>query len=561
MVQLSTTYDTVLHKKIFMLKGDEAYAKSTDTVMNVVEFSDSYTHMSYMRVGLEIAVHRMIGDISSVIIYCNDEVLKVIPWAEVMSSSVISGDDDLSWDSTKKVVQWGTEDDDDSGLILEYGIDNEFYAKFVGNPQCLKSESKHENWNLPLPEHFESTLTFSGTTSYDGGATTSLSLLFEVDNTLTDSKSVKIYDDDTLKTTISVTKDVASTVALTGLSDGLHTIRAVFEGDDECSFAETTIDISIGYDFTSMTMPSVIVSGVAQSMKLLVEDYFHNAQTSKTITLKQNGSTVTTATTDSEGTVSFSNVTLSDYPLVFTYGGSTGTFTPTFVNPSSITINADTLDVVPNSRITLTGSILDSNNEVIEVSGVPITISRNGSGLTTVNTNYGIYSMVYSGNSVGTTELSATVTGTQVTDSIDVNDYLWAMSSDGLNYSYTAPVLSYCTMEAISNGWAITNTQQTMGQVDFKIDALTKYIIEFDCKGTTNSKYRVMGHILPAIPSGTHVKVEYNVQTHERKYWIDEVLESTQTSTVARRVSIGCSTSNVGDTVRFDNLRILRVND
>ena len=42
MVQLNTTYDSSIHQKIFVLKGDEAYARTTDTIATLITDFDNY---------------------------------------------------------------------------------------------------------------------------------------------------------------------------------------------------------------------------------------------------------------------------------------------------------------------------------------------------------------------------------------------------------------------------------------------------------------------------------------------------------------------------------------
>ena len=89
MVQLNTTYDSKIHQKVFVLKGDEAYARTTDTIATLItDFGDYDSHINYCHVGLEIQVLRELGK-SHLFIYCDDELIYKIPWADSGMAQII----------------------------------------------------------------------------------------------------------------------------------------------------------------------------------------------------------------------------------------------------------------------------------------------------------------------------------------------------------------------------------------------------------------------------------------------------------------------------------------
>ena len=129
MAKLITTYDSTLKEKVFVLKGEEAYAKSTDTVLTELPREEDWNrYLDYMLIGFEVDVHRNIGE-SSIVLYDNDDVIDVIPF-------------DLGSTS----VRWEKYYDEDTGewvdnrMKLAYGVEHNIYAKYMGNKQCLKSQ-------------------------------------------------------------------------------------------------------------------------------------------------------------------------------------------------------------------------------------------------------------------------------------------------------------------------------------------------------------------------------------------------------------------------------------
>ena len=84
MAKLTTTYDATLKEKIFVLKGEEAYARSTDCILEEVlhdgeRRADWNTDIKKMKLEFHIDVLRDIGA-SYVTLYDNDDVIVAICW-------------------------------------------------------------------------------------------------------------------------------------------------------------------------------------------------------------------------------------------------------------------------------------------------------------------------------------------------------------------------------------------------------------------------------------------------------------------------------------------------
>ena len=155
MAKLITTYDNTLKEKVFVLKGEEAYAKSTDTVLTELNREEDWNrHLDYMLIGFEVDVHRNVGE-SSIVLYDNDEVIDVIPF-DLGSTSV-------RWEKyyDEDLGEWV-----DNRIQLAYGIEHNVYAKYMGNKQCLKSQSKVYKFSEEMPDAYLSSLEFVDVDSY-----------------------------------------------------------------------------------------------------------------------------------------------------------------------------------------------------------------------------------------------------------------------------------------------------------------------------------------------------------------------------------------------------------
>lgn len=330
MVQLNTTFDSTINQKIFVLKGDEGYARTTDVIASLnTSFSDFDSHMGYCHVGLDIEVVREIGD-STLLIFNNDELLYSIPYSDSHMDEIIDSDwneKGVYWEDNHLVI--GKKESDplyiNTGLFLLYDTEHHIKVRYLGNKNCLGS---HENivFNIPTPTAFESTLTLSSSSQryLPNDTIDDVTLLFESENTIENTKSVKIYDNDVFLQTVTVTKDVPLTLDLGTFSDGLHTLKAVFEGDDEAYASETTYDISVGYKVMNATYPQYVIDGQTGSFTCTLRDYLDKPIVGEYISVSEyiDGyeweQISQEVQTDSDGKVTIQPVNYSNKPFAMT---------------------------------------------------------------------------------------------------------------------------------------------------------------------------------------------------------------------------------------------------
>lgn len=283
-MKITTTFSNELNEKVFILKGSEDYARTTDTLMEVnTGFGDYKGHMGYFRIGVELNVLRDIGE-STILIRDGGETLLTIPWSDDPTS--ISGDG-YYWDANKQrlVVGYDTSHTgyENTGVKLAYNSEHDIYVQYMGNKKCLSSKSHSVSLYEESPSSFESTIMYTGTSSSFDRDNPPIYLRFRCGQELYDEleKNLKIYVDDVYNQTIvfemdegAMSKDINFTIP--HLSDGLHTIRAVFDGDENCYSSETSFDISVGYKVSIVEYPSTVFDLESLVVTGRVLDYFNN---------------------------------------------------------------------------------------------------------------------------------------------------------------------------------------------------------------------------------------------------------------------------------------------
>lgn len=288
-MKINTTYmnakstdNTEYHGKVFVVKGEEDYTRTTDILFEPVTFEDSFDSALYYRIGGKINVLRDIGE-SSVTLYCNDEPLldNAIEWSDEQGEYII-----------------GTEEE--GGFILPYYSHNVITAKYNGNKKCLKSIS------VPYDSYYEtekvSELTFvDPITSVDADE---CDVTLKLEATVMSEcyeQVINVYVDGVLNITLTTPSDsniISGTV--TGLTYGRHTIQAVYDGTAELEGSDASYDVSSGYVITVDN--TILLPNAENTLYVHVLDYNGDAIEDTTVSIIQNDITLSdTCTTDSNG--------------------------------------------------------------------------------------------------------------------------------------------------------------------------------------------------------------------------------------------------------------------
>ena len=275
-----------------MIRGDEAYATSTDTLLTLVTDSSQTPSPKGEKVGFKYNVLRDVGE-STVSLYDGEELLDVFDW------------DDDTGEQTIAV---------NNGYYLSYGEEHELYMRYNGNSHCLKSKSKIINFKKNIPSSLQTTITFSNTSLSSN--TYSFTLALKVGGISTGacvSQPIYIYvDGDEAKTVTTGSGGVVSDSVTVPF--GVHTVQAVLHPTDSINEASESITVVNGFKVQIIEAPSYFVNGVDNIVKVLVTNTNDVPQNNKTVTF--NGAT---QTTNSNGIATFTvtNITSGEHSAVY----------------------------------------------------------------------------------------------------------------------------------------------------------------------------------------------------------------------------------------------------
>lgn len=362
MVRISTIYDKDIKEQVFMIRGDERYARSTKTVISLgtrVDTAEGFVQ------SLLVNVFRDVGN-GSLVVYDNDVVVYTYN----------------NWQST----------DTERTITLpalSYGIDHEIKVKYTGNGRCSPSMSKPVKVNVENPFVYVPTFEFVDDYAHDSYPanyqfTQQILLTCQGHSDAIAGQTVKIYYDEELIST--QTTDSSGLISLTIQTGnrGLHHIRADLVKSSNMYGAVLERDISAGYKVAVVSAPSLLIfdgDGIADaSFQLKAEDYlgkpvphvgvvgtsFNNNvayawKSGETNSLGLATLSNDVAATSCDGTFKF-KITTQDYDV---------TESIPIVTVSELSVTTSTPRLYVNTENVLTASIGQSKR------GIPITFKDN----------------------------------------------------------------------------------------------------------------------------------------------------------------------------------------
>lgn len=255
MVRVSTIYDKDIKEQVFMIRGDERYARSTKTVISLgtrVDTAEGFVQ------SLLVNVFRDVGN-GSLIVYDNDVVVYTYN----------------NWQST----------DTERTITLpalSYGIEHEIKVKYTGNGRCSPSMSKSVKVNVENPFVYVPTLTLVNDYSHDSypanyALEQRVDLTCEGHSEAIAGQTVKIYYDDVLINTQTTQSHGHLSFNLNTGNRGKHTIKVELVKSNNMYGAVVEREISAGYKVSVVNTPSYVIfdnNGQAQcSFDVRAEDY------------------------------------------------------------------------------------------------------------------------------------------------------------------------------------------------------------------------------------------------------------------------------------------------
>ena len=593
MVQLNTTYDSKIKEKIFILKGDEGYARTTDVIANLItSFSDYDTKLEHCHVGLEIQVLREFGGDSHIHIYINGEV-KSIPWDSEHMDEIIDAswnNQGIYWENGKLIFgkYETTPSLIEKGLYLPYDVEHTIKVRYDGNTYCLGSSAKPLVFTVPTPDKFRSMLTLSGETRFAPDSSVNISLRFDCEASIQEAKTVLIYDgDDLIATVDDVEKGVISTVNLGVLSDGLHNLVAVFEGDDEAMASKSSIQyISVGYNISQVQYTPALITGTTGTLSCVVTDYFVEPWDDLSVKVSEyNGSTwndiSSSATTDENGAVSFNTVQYNANPFAVTIGNwHSRTYTTQIIYPSDISIQSSReLLHTQLSDSTFISGYLMNNDEPLVAEGIHLVAKiydRTGEIPNPIvkhiyTQSNGKYSFEFDGKILNSRKsgikriVVMLYNDQQMMNSIDIPlvEYDW---NKGRLSQYGRPNINGASVSRTNEGFKLSPTSTDTSIVSYMYDpnVSPSKIMEFDyIDGALEKNDRIMGISINGLSSplikGSRIKAIQFYDKDNHTYFTKIYQNDTQIAIFTSQTQLNAfpfEFKNISSYIIIDNIRM-----
>lgn len=444
MAQIYNTYDSTLKEKVFIVKGEEGYARSTDTLLEELERrSDWDEHFGYMLIGFHIDVLRDVGA-SYVVLYDNGEAIGTYEF-DTNTHSI-----DLDYESTTV----------DNRVKLNYGVEHNIYAVYMGNKQCMKSQSKTYTFYEPIPDKFEPTLTFDGilpkqsfpqgTTEITFDAVLTPPQDSEVQTSDLDGIKVYLYDNNIKEPIADGTiDDGTAELTIDTPANGIHSLYAFSRANDYVAMAECREEISVGYNFQVIDYPPYTTDYDEYTVTVSVSDYYDDPVSSNISFVvfeyiedwgwEQISPPVTSS---GETEIEIGNITPTGHPKwkVSMYSGSTELMyhelNVPYYGELPIHMTFDTNVTAENKFIVINGEI-EHINKPVTVQFNSNRVGQNGELTTDAN---GKFNGTYRGSGIGYFDLTATLGSSTASESI--RDYLQYWLVDYNNPSQNVTLLN-----------------------------------------------------------------------------------------------------------------------
>ena len=255
MARISTKYDSDLKEQVLVLRGDEGYARSTKTLL---ELGNPSIQTDYFNLPVTVNVLRD-RDKGTILLYDNDVLLYTI-------------DNWTAQDNARTVTLTG----------LTFDIQHNIVARYMGNNKCSPSRSTIQTISVEDTRRTEAILTLeTGTTQFDtnGSYTDTIILSNTVDEEYNQNQPIEIRYDGNLITTVTTNSEGKASFTIPDVgANGLHNISFHLEATRNLTTCDLSIDLSVGYEVTITSYSKVMVKGGRYSVTANIKDYFGNLQ-------------------------------------------------------------------------------------------------------------------------------------------------------------------------------------------------------------------------------------------------------------------------------------------
>ena len=430
MVRITTVWDkiedlvgdekVINQHKVFMVRGDEAYARTTDVIFTITNIN-TYTKntQGYVLTTAKVQVLRDIGE-STITIHDGDTVLSVINWTPSTNPKSITIPR-LSWNNT-----------------------HELWVSYDGNNQCLKSASDKITVAHPNPDLTDTTLANNNpVVNYTANdeITLSVKLSRKSGSASLLNKDIQFFVDDVKYDTVKTNSNGVASLNIGRQPNGVNTVSAYFDGDEVLGESNIIYNVYVGYILSIEEYPRVFINGIENTVKVSVKDYEYNPINhirvhfgGKTDNIGSN-----VAYTDANGIATLTPSSMNNNVDYFAYLNDADYYTSNIIRVYSSSI--DDIDIVCKDEyvamntenkitITLGGTTLQSNIAVnisteAKIDDEWITVPSNIDG-THYTDNNGVLELDYVGDARGFVRVTASIGG--LSNEVSFNDVYTSIS-------------------------------------------------------------------------------------------------------------------------------------
>lgn len=436
MVRISTTYDKDIKKKVFLVRGDEAYAKSTDC--EVVVGNITTGEMKGLKIAnITINLYRTLGK-AQLVLY--DDEMPIESW-------------NITTSTTSKTL---------TNYYLGYNATHNLWAEYIPlDHQCLDSKSKRVEVFKEIPSSLLVNFTENSASKQ---VNTGADLTFDYtvkkgSSNVPNGTSVLVYVDDEYVNTVTTTSGRASST-ISNVPDGKHTVRLEVETSDNFYGNSIEYTAMVGYQVAIESYPQQFINGTNNEVTVSVRDYDNEVVGGQTVNIYRQGvSSVIGSGTVTDGVA---NITITSIPSTdeyyATYGGSySNVVVFNLYSSEDVTISASRMTIGNGETSTITVKVSDGKD------GVPIQMNVTGKDTSYITTVNGIGTYTYNGTGRGTISIEASVG--EESDSLTIHDTIayWNTNANhSTNFNDTVTV-NEGSMIVYSNYICLRDALKTSG--------------------------------------------------------------------------------------------------
>lgn len=396
MFNVTTKYDKVndVRRKVFIIRGDESYAKTVDVVLTCTNPTHPNTNdrISGFLATLSAKLYRNLGD-SVLVFYDGEEPIATVDTHEYQSQYNLP-------------------------VRLSWGDDHKLSVRYKANAQTMGKTSKSVTLHENIPSDYVPTITFTSNAQINEGTSyTATGRVQFIGENVLDGTEVVVSLDGEIVDTVETTNGLFS-CPLGNISRGTHTVTAETLQSDTMNAKAQSLTLQSGYDVTILKYPSTLITTVPSEFKIAVKTLEGNPVSNATVNF--NG---TNYITDSQGIVTFnlSSITTGNFRAL-----CRGSYSD-YVHIESVTL--PDIYVTSDERILAQNETLPIDINVPNGNGMKVKVHENNSVVTelTLDKN-GSATYNYNGANKGEVEIKFTTLN--LTKTINILDTVAYYSQD-----------------------------------------------------------------------------------------------------------------------------------